>query len=140
MRAVIALAFTYHCFSVGLCVDAAWTSLPILLVMETYMTKSRCWLEHLLSSSSSWCCRLGCFWSSHQQGAHHFPVGSLSDSQAQLGSAWCGSTWPTFYDFIAWHVTAAITAWLQSPAHLSGLLSWPGLGLVVALVRSSTSA
>ena len=59
------LGFHLFCFSIWICVGGAWTSLPIPLVTKAYMTKSRSWLEHILSSSSSWCWRLGCSWSFH---------------------------------------------------------------------------
>ena len=109
----ITLAFTGHCFSIWICVDGAWTSLPIPLITKAYMTKSHSWLEHILPSSSSWCSRLGCSWSFHHWCGHHFPVCpayhcSLVDSQIWLvGSAWCGLTQPTLDDFTVYPVTVA---------------------------------
>ena len=144
----ITLAFTCHCFSFWICVDGAWTSLPIPLVMKAYMTKSHSWLEHILSSSSSWCSMLGCSWSFHQWCGHHFPVALLIIAHPLIlrlgwvlpGAAWPNPLWMTSQSSL-WLLLAQLWLWfLVHSSRLTILAYTTWLRFLAYSAQSSTPA
>ena len=109
------------------CVDGAETSLPILLVLEVYVTECHSQQECCSSSFDSQSSRLECSQSVVRWSFPSLPcLLSLTfqfcpPTQTALHDFVAWPSWPVLHVFAAWPMTATSSAQLQSPACSSRL-------------------